>query len=169
MMTLPVLAFLIMILKLCSVHNVTLSPFSFFVLLFPLLFDSSHPTSPLSHTYLHLHPLCASPPLLLLLSFQSVTPPSSHSFHAFIPHTFHFLPRSMWGLHSPRQCWVRLPQRHPERRMLRRFRTATASSPWDARYTSSTTLQLSSSGSIRSVSAAATPPTYSACCCHCQY
>lgn len=168
MVTLPVLAFLIMILKLCSVHNVTLSPFSFFCSPFSFvirLFPSHLP----SFTYLSSSPssLCVSP-LLLLLSFQSVTPPSSHSFHAFIPHTFHFLPRSMWGLHSPRQCWVRLPQRHPERRMLRRFRTATASSPWDARYTSSTTLQLSSSGSIRSVSAAATPPTYVACCCHCQ-
>lgn len=44
--------------------------------------------------------------------------------------------------------------------MLKKFRTATASSPWAARYTSSTMLQLSSSGSIRSVSASATPPTH---------
>lgn len=164
MMTLPVLAFLIMILKLCSGHNVTLSPFSFFFSFFLCYSTLPIPPPPLSSCPSSLCVSPTPPPL----SFQSVTPPSSHSFHAFIPHTFHSLPRSMWGLHSPRQCWVRLPQRHPERRMLRRFRTATASSPWDARYTSSTTLQLSSSGSIRSVSAAAMPPTYLACCCRCQ-
>lgn len=100
MMTLPVLAALNMILKRCSSHNVTLSTFSLF-LSYSTLPIPPPPFHILVFISLHL-PTPPPPP-----SLQSVTLPSSHSVHYFIPHTFYFLPRSMWGSHSARQCWVR--------------------------------------------------------------
>lgn len=148
MMALPVLVFLIMMFKMCCrpLCNV-FAP----VLLF-------------SFFLCYLTPPITSP---LFYIFDLSTPHLSISLSSFlrpfIPHiTCRFLPRSVWGLHSSRQCLVRWPQRHPERKMLRRFSTATASSQWDARYMSSTMLRLSSSGFIRSVSAPAAPPTCSA-------
>ena len=128
---------------------------------FFLCFSAPPPPDSLPHTSSP-SSLCTPPHIPPPPSLQPVTLPSTHTVLPFIPHhTFHSsLPRSAFGLHLPRQCWVRLPRRHPERRMLRRFRTATASSHWDAKYTSSTTRRLSSSGSIRSVSASAAPPTH---------
>ncbi len=62
MMTLPVLASLIMILRLCRSHSVTLSTFSCFL---PLCYVTFFlPSSSPSHTRLPAHPFSASPVLL---------------------------------------------------------------------------------------------------------
>lgn len=77
MMTLPVLASLIMILKLCSSHYVTFSPFFFL----------SYTTSSLSHTCLHLHPLSESPPLLLLIHLSNPSHFPLPTFSILLPLT----------------------------------------------------------------------------------
>lgn len=105
---------------------------SFFSSLLPITFSSSSPSS------------------LFLLLFVRLSNPSLLPLPSFLPHhTSHSLLHGFATACPPRQCWVRSQQRHLEKKTPRRFRTATASSPWAARYTSSTTPQLSSSGSIR--------------------
>lgn len=106
--------------------------FFFLSFLLPFTFSSSSPSS------------------LFLLLFVRLSNPSLLPFPSFLPHhTSHSLLHGFATTCPPRQCWVRSRQRHLEKKTPRRFRTATASSPWAARYMSSTTPQLSSSGSIR--------------------
>lgn len=96
MMTLPVLAYLIMMLKLCSSHNVTLSPFFFF-----LSYSNLPIPPPPPSTYIIC--VCPSPPLILLHLSNSLHAPLPTLWFRLSLHTFHFfLPRSMWGLHSPK-------------------------------------------------------------------
>lgn len=90
------------ILKLWRKHNVTLSLFSFFlfvILLFPSLLLSSTYLSP-SPSSLGVS-LAHHPP-----SFRSITLPNLRFPLSLTPFT-PFSPRSMWDLHSPRQCWER--------------------------------------------------------------
>lgn len=106
MVTLPVLAFLIMILKLCSVHNVTLSPFSFFCSPFSFvirLFPSHLP----SFTYLSSSPssLCVSPtppPPVFPICHTSLLPlfPCFYPSHLSLPPSLHVgfaFPKAMLG------------------------------------------------------------------------
>lgn len=99
MMTLPVLAFLIMILKLCSGHNVTLSPFSFFFSFFLCYSTLPIPPPPfhilifvsilsvrLPHSSSSVFPICHTSLLPLFPCFYTShlsLPPSLHVGFAF--------------------------------------------------------------------------------------
>lgn len=116
MMTLPVLASLTMILKLCSRFIVTFFPspillsFSFSYCLLSFTYSSSSPFSLMTPSHI---------PLLLLILYSNLphfSLSSCTSYILFTPHTFHSHSHSMWGLwtppphpptHPPRQCWVR--------------------------------------------------------------